>query len=57
MKQFTIELDETVCIWLTHISEVTGESIENLIVNGIYHQIANLEDAIEKSFAIQEAAQ
>jgi len=33
MKKFTIELDEMICKWLEHISEVTGESVETLIAN------------------------
>lgn len=57
MKQFTVELDEMLCVWLTHISEVTGESIENLIVSGLYHQVAALEDGVNKAFGIHEAAQ
>ena len=50
MKKYTIELDEMVCKWLEHISEVTGEPIEALIANGVFHQIANLEDSVHKTF-------
>ena len=57
MKQFTIELDEMICKWLEHISEVTGISIEKLIASAIYHQITTLEDNVCKSFSVHEAAQ
>jgi len=54
MKQFQIELDETVCQWLGHIAETTGQSIENVISNGIYQQVASLEDVATKAFTYQE---
>jgi len=54
MKQFTIELDETICQWLTHIAAVTGQSIEHVISNGIYEQVANLEENIFKMFTYRE---
>lgn len=57
MRKFTVELDEMVCRWLEHISEVTGESIENLISNGIYHQVTVLEDNVCKVFSVHETAQ
>ncbi|MCL2564287.1 MAG: hypothetical protein FWE24_00555 [Defluviitaleaceae bacterium] len=54
MKQFQIELDEMVCRWLEHIAETTGQSIENVISNGIYQQIANLEETAMKAFTYRE---
>lgn len=54
MKQFTIELDETICKWLEHISSVTGESVEKIIANGIFHQVAMLEDGVFKVFTYNE---
>lgn len=51
MKQFTVELDETVCEWLEHISKVTNESVERVIANGISHQITMLEDDIQTACA------
>ena len=54
MKQFTIELDEMVCKWLEHIAEVTGQSIESIIANGIFNQIENLEESAIKAFAYRE---
>ncbi len=54
MKQFTVELDEMVCKWLEHISDVTGESIERIIANGIYHQVETLEDSVFKVFTYNE---
>jgi len=54
MKQFQIELDETVCQWLEHIAQMTGQSIENVISNGIYQQVASLEEAAMKAFTYQE---
>lgn len=54
MKQFTVELDEMICKWLEHISEVTGEPVEKLIANGIYSQIATLEDSVFKGFSVYE---
>ena len=54
MKKFTIELDEMVCKWLEHISEVTGEPVENLIASGIYHQISDLESGAYKAFNVHE---
>ena len=54
MKQFTIELDEMVCCWLEHIANVTGESVEKIIANGIYHQVEMLEDGVVKTFTYSE---
>jgi len=43
MREFTIELDEMVCKWLEHISEITGRPIEEVIADGIYtHMTAKL---------------
>ena len=56
MRQFTVELDEMLCKWLEHISEVTGEPIEKLIAGGIYHQITALEDGVYKAFSVNEEA-
>lgn len=57
MRKFTVELDDMICKWLEHISEVTGEPIEKLIANGIYHQVTVLEDGIYKVFSVYEATQ
>lgn len=54
MKQFIIELDETICIWLEHISAFTNEPIEKLIANGVYSQIARAEDSVVKVFTYNE---
>jgi len=54
MKQFQIQLDETVYKWLAHIAEVTGQTIEDVISNGIYHQIANLDESVTKAFTYCE---
>ena len=57
MRQFTVELDDMVCKWLNHISEVTRESVEKLIANGIYHQVVALEDGVFNAFCGHEATQ
>jgi len=49
-KQFTIELDETVCVWLHHISQTTGQTVENVIASGISHLVIGLEDVVFKTF-------
>lgn len=54
MKEFTIELEEVVCSWLEHIAKITGESIETIIANRIYHQIEVLKDDIVKKFTYNE---
>ena len=54
VKQFQIELEEVAYQWLAHIAEVTGQSIENVIANGIYEQVAGLEECVNKSFADHE---
>ena len=54
MKQFTIEFDEMICEWLAHIAELTGKSIENIIVDVMYNQVTELEDKISKSFTYSE---
>jgi len=50
MNRFTIELDEMVCVWLNHISQITGEPIEKLISNGIGNLMIALEDDVLKNF-------
>jgi len=55
MKQFTIELDEMTCKWLEHISELTREPVESLIANGIYQQVAAVEDSVFKAFTYSES--
>ncbi|MCL2565841.1 MAG: hypothetical protein FWE24_08540 [Defluviitaleaceae bacterium] len=54
MQQFTIELDETICQWLTHIAQATGQSIESVISNGTSCQIEVLEEYAVKSFTYRE---
>ena len=51
MREFTIELDEMICKWLEHISEITGKSIEEVIAIGIYNQVIAIEDRAFKAFA------
>lgn len=50
MKQFTVELDDMVCKWLSHISEITGKSIERIIADVIYNQVSALEEKMNISF-------
>lgn len=50
MKQFTVELDDMVCKWLSHISEITGKSVERIIADGIYNQVSALEEKMSISF-------
>lgn len=57
VKQFTVELDDTVCKWLEHIAQVTGESTEKIIANGIFHQVSNLENSIYKTFTYNDREQ
>jgi len=54
MKQFTVEFDEMTCKWLVHIAELTGKSIESVIVDGIHNQLVAFEDGICKSFTYSE---
>ena len=54
MKQYTVELDEMVCKWLACISELTGKPIERIIADGIYNQIAALEEKVSNSFDYSE---
>ena len=54
MRQFTIELDEMVCKWLEHISELTGKSVESLIAGGIGNMMIAFEDGVFKAFADSE---
>ena len=54
MKQFTVELDEMVCKWLSHISEITGKSEEKVIADGVYNQISALEETVSKSFTYSD---
>ena len=54
VKQFTIELDEMVCKWLTHISEVTGKSIEKVIADGAYNQVSAMEEKMSLSFGYSD---
>ena len=51
MRQFTIELDEMVCKWLEHISQLTGKPIESLISSGIGNLVIAFEDDVFKAFA------
>ena len=54
MRQFTIELDEMVCKWLTHIAEVTGKTIEQIIEDGITNQVIQVEVSVYQSFTYRE---
>ena len=49
-RQFTIELDEMVCLWLEHISQITGQPIEKLIAVRMGNLMIALEDDICKAF-------
>ena len=50
MKQFTIDFDEVAYKWLEHIADVTGKSIEKVIIDGIYNQIVELEKKTSELF-------
>ena len=50
MREVTIELEELVCKWLDHISEVTGKPVEEIIVNGIYNHMSAIEGSVHKAF-------
>ena len=52
MRKFTIELDEMICKWLEHISEITGKPVEELIAIGIYNQVIAVEDRAFKAFGV-----
>jgi len=54
MRQFTIELDEMICKWLEHISEITGQPIEHLIASGVGNLMIAFENDIFKAFADSE---
>ena len=54
MKKYTIELDATVSHWLEHIAEATGETVERIISNGIYNQVAKLEESVSTNFSYNE---
>jgi len=54
MRQFTIELDEMVCKWLTHIAEISGKPIEQIIADGVTNQVIQVEDSVFQSFAHTE---
>jgi len=54
VKQFQIELDETVCQWLSHIAQTTGQSIEDVISNGVFQQVSSLEECAAKAFTYRE---
>ena len=54
MKQFQIELDETVCMWLEHIARTTNQPVEKVISNCIHNHIVNLEEAAIKTFTYRE---
>ena len=46
MRQFTIELDETVCKWLEHTSALTNKPIESLIAAGIGNLVIAIEGEV-----------
>jgi len=50
MREVTIELEELVCKWLDHISEVTGKPVEEIIVNGLYNHMNTIEESVHKAF-------
>ena len=50
MRKFTIELEEMACKWMEHVSEVTGTSVERVIENAVYNQIAAIERSVLESF-------
>jgi len=54
MKNFQVEFDETVCQWLVHIAEATGQTVENVIENGICQQVASVEESVVKKFTYCE---
>jgi len=54
VKVFEVELDETVCKWLEHIAEMTEQTIEEVISNGICQQVVILEEAAMKAFTYQD---
>jgi len=54
MQHYTIELDEMICKWLKHISELTGKPAEELIASQISNQMIALEDEISQTFLEQK---
>ena len=55
MRQFTVELDEMICKWLEHISELTGRPVESLISSGTGNLMISFEDDVFKAFGDSEA--
>ena len=54
MKQFQIELDETIYLWLKHIAQTTNQPIETVISNSIHNHISSLEDSVMSAFTYKE---
>ena len=51
MRKITIELDEMACKWLDYISELTGSPAEDVLVNGFYRQIIDIEARVFETFS------
>jgi len=54
MKKFEIKFEETVCKWLEHIAMTTGQTIEDVIINGIENQVEFLDDWASRTFTYRE---
>lgn len=54
MRKFEIEFEETICKWLEHIAVTTGQTIEEVITNGIERQVENIEEWAFRIFTYRE---
>lgn len=52
LPDITVEFDDMVSKWLSHISEITGKSTERIIADGIYNQVSALEEKMSISLTI-----
>ncbi len=57
MKQFTIELEDSLCAWMEHVALITGEPIEKLIVDRLYRTVNDWEISIYDAFGVNEEPQ
>ena len=52
LKQFTIELDDTIVDFLESIASHLGESIETVIADGAFNLVTNVSEDVRKVFTV-----
>lgn len=54
MKQYIIELDDTISEFLEFLASYWNKPTKNIIEDGLFNQISDLDDLLKNTFTVEE---